>query len=39
MLAFTDRSLFLRPDFKIHEPTMEKAILAFIQFALEFSAY
>ena len=28
-----------RPDFKIHEPAMEKAILAFIQFALDFSAY
>ena len=26
-----------RPDFKIHEPAMEKAILAFINFALEFS--
>lgn len=26
-----------RPDFKIHEPAMEKAILAFVNFALEFS--
>lgn len=26
-----------RPDFKIHEPAMEKAILAFIQFVLSFA--
>jgi metal-dependent amidase/aminoacylase/carboxypeptidase family protein len=26
-----------RPDFKIHEPAMEKAILAFVNFTLNFT--